>query len=467
MKMQFLGASNLVTGSLYHINTSDRQFIVDCGQFQGTVQEEKHNMEEFRFTPSDIDFIILTHSHIDHCGRIPKLVKEGFHGKIYCTYATRDLCNILLQDSGSIHENETSLENEKRKKAGLDSVDPYYTKEDAIFAMQYFYPIDYEKIMTDGNVNFVLRDAGHLLGSATVELSIKEDSKSSKLVFSGDLGTSKDPLLSSPKNISDTDYLFVESTYGNRLHTDVESRALKLAEIIIKTFNSGGTIIIPAFSVGRTQEILFELNNIEDKYILKKLKGIPFYVDSPLAISAFGIYRKNMKYFKESIQEKYSTNTDDFLKYSNVHIIEDHQDSMRLNFSSDPKVIISASGMCDAGRIQHHLKYFLPLKNTAIIFVGYQSVESTGRQILENNSVIKIGPDDVANNAQIYKVNGFSGHGDKNDILNWIKNFDSIRKKIIVIHGEDDSRKEFADYLRSKTDNKDILIPNLFDIIEL
>lgn len=468
MKIQFLGATNLVTGSCYHVKTSGKEFLVDCGQFQGSIQEEKHNFDEFKFDPSKLDFIILTHSHIDHCGRIPKLVKEGFHGKIYCTYGTRDLCEILLKDSGIIHETNTRNENEKRKKAGLDEIEPYYTQDDAIIAMQYFYPLDYEKIISDGNIVFSLNNAGHLLGAATVDVSIQENDKYTKIAFSGDLGTKNDPLLKAPDLLEESDYVFIESTYGNRLHKDVSSRAEKLADIIISTIDNGGTVLIPSFSVGRTQEILYELNHhVKDPEKVKKLRKISFYADSPLAISAFNIYKKHMGYFRESIQEDFGKDVENFLKYPNLHLIEDHQESIRLNFSKEPKVIVSASGMCDAGRIQHHLQYYLPKSNTAIVFVGYQSEESLGRKILNGESPVIIGEDTIPVKAQIYKINGFSGHGDQKDLLGWIKGFKSINKGIIVIHGEDSSRAEFSELLKSMYPDLSIKVPDLYDEIDL
>ncbi|MCT4633843.1 MAG: MBL fold metallo-hydrolase [Firmicutes bacterium] len=466
MKIQFLGATNLVTGSCYHVKTSGKEFLVDCGQFQGSIQEEKHNLDDFKFNPESLDFIILTHSHIDHCGRIPKLVKEGFHGKIYCTYGTRDLCEILLKDSGIIHETNARNENEKRKKAGLDEIEAYYTQDDAIIAMQYFYPLDYEKFVEDGNISFTLNNAGHLLGAATADLKIMEDNKESKIAFSGDLGTNSDPLLQAPVFLKESDYVFIESTYGNRIHKDVTTRAEKLCDIIIETIDKGGTVLIPSFSVGRTQEILYELNHhVKDPEKIKKLREISFYVDSPLAISAFNIYKKHMGYFKEEIQKDFAKDVENFLKYPNLHLIEDHQESIRLNFSKEAKVIVSASGMCDAGRIQHHLQYYLPKENTSIVFVGYQSEESLGRKILNRESPVTIGDENIPVKAQIHKINGFSGHGDQKDLLKWIKGFDEIRKGIIVIHGEDSSRQEFSVLLKDIYPNLNIEVPNLYDEI--
>lgn len=467
MKISFLGAANVVTGSNYLITTDKYKFIIDCGQFQGSEELEKLNNEDFKFDPSEIDFMILSHAHIDHSGRIPKLVKDGFNRRIYSTSATRDLCEILLQDSGHIHEMETEWENRKRMRAGLPEIEPLYTSEDALISMQYFNSIPYdETININESISLRFRDAGHLLGSAIIELWIKEEENEKKLVFSGDLGVKDKPILRDPEYIDEADYLIIESTYGNRLHKNVKERITKLVDIILETTKNGGNVIIPSFAVGRTQEIIYELNKYyDDEEKLKEFINIPVYIDSPLAISATEIFKNHIECFDEEAKDFLSKN-DDPLDFFNLNFTKSVLESKRINNSMDPKIIISASGMCEAGRIKHHLKHNLWKKKTSVIFVGYQAEGTMGRKIQEGAKMVRIFNENIKINAKIHSIEGFSGHADMNDLTNWIEHFNKMPKKVFVVHGEEESTTNFSNIIIEKF-GIDTVVPSLNEDIDL
>ncbi|MBK5252835.1 MAG: MBL fold metallo-hydrolase, partial [Peptostreptococcaceae bacterium] len=391
MNISFLGASGTVTGSNYLISTEKYKFILDCGQFQGGKKTEALNFIDFAYNPADIDFMILSHAHIDHSGRIPKLVKEGFKGRIYCTRGTSDLADILLKDSGHIHEKETEWENRKRTRAGLPKLEPLYTVADAEVAVKYLYPVLYDQtILINDEVTVRFKDAGHILGSAIVEVWVKENGHEKKLVFSGDLGMINKPLLRDPEFIDEADYLLIESTYGNRLHNHPEQRIDKLIKIILDTTDRGGTVVIPSFAVGRTQEIIYELNKYYDnKEEGKRFNRIPVYIDSPLATRATEIFRKNAEVFDKETRD-FIMSGDNPLDFKNLHFTKTVEESIALNKNTDPKIIISASGMATAGRIKHHLKHHLWRSQSSVIFVGYQAEGTLGRRIKNGEKNVKV-----------------------------------------------------------------------------
>ncbi|KXG78646.1 MBL fold metallo-hydrolase RNA specificity domain-containing protein [Thermotalea metallivorans] len=467
MKITFLGAANLVTGSNYLITTDTHKILLDCGQFQGGKEIEKLNSLPFAFHPSEIDFLILSHAHIDHSGRIPKLVKEGFRGRIICTHATADLAGILLKDSGHIHEMEATWENRKRMRAGLDPVEPLYRVEDAENSMQYFDPILYhQKIDLTDTIRLRFQDAGHILGSSIVELWIQEGNEEIKIVFSGDLGSKNRPLLRNPSYIEEADYLIIESTYGNRLHEEPEKRATKLIDIITKTISRGGTVVIPSFAVGRTQELIYELNKYYDnREKFHDFLRVPVYVDSPLAISATEIFKKNADCFDEETRQ-YIMKGDNPLDFYNLHFTKTAEESRLLNASEEPKIIISASGMCEAGRIKHHLKHYLWKKSSSIIFVGYQAKGTLGRIIKDGAQTVKIFGEKIAVRAEIHDIEGFSGHADMEELLDWMRGFKKIPKKIFVVHGEQEATTHFARHIR-KEFSSEVIVPNLYESFEL
>lgn len=454
MKIQFLGGQEGVTGSCYHIQTQHTQFLLDCGQFQGNHIEQNKNKEPFPFNPKDIDFIILTHAHIDHTGRLPKLVKDGFNGRVLMTRGTASLSEILLKDSAKIQEIETEKENEKRTKAGLDLIEPYYDTNDVINTLQYFNPLPYDKSYDIEGIKVKFINAGHLLGSAHVYLEIENKT----LLFSGDIGTDYSQILLPPNPAPQADYVFIESTYGNRLHKDMDNRFQALADIIIETYQQKGTVIIPAFSVGRTQDIIYGLKTLNNKDIGK----IPFYVDSPMAIHATKVFEKDLDGMKPEIIDKITSQQHPF-DMPNLQFIDDATVSYQLDYSKEAKVLISASGMCDAGRILHHLKTYLEKPKTSIVFVGYQSEESLGRKI-QNKENVMIYNEEVKNNAQIFTLNGFSGHADQGELLKWLSK--TQPKKVFIIHGELEASSIFEQEIKKRY-GFETHIPKLYDVIEL
>ncbi len=451
LKIKFLGGSKTVTGSCHMITTENKKVLLDCGQFQGGKTLEQMNHLPFDFDPSEIDFLFLSHSHIDHSGRIPLLVKRGFRGKIYCTKATYDLANIMLQDSGYIHEKEAEWENRKRARAGKESIQPLYTYEDAVYAIKYFEPVLYDQMITiSDSIKVRFKDAGHILGSAIIELWITEKDNTSKVVFSGDLGMKNKPILRDPSIIGEADYLIMETTYGDRLHKETGSRIDILMDIILRTSERGGTVVIPSFAVGRTQEIIYELNKFYEynmKY-QKVLDDIHVYVDSPLATSATEIFAGNAQVFDEETKN-YILSGDNPLDFKNLHFTRSTEESIALNNDPTPKIIISASGMCDAGRIKHHLKHHLWQKESSIVFVGYQANGTLGRRIKDGEKDVKIFGESIHINAEIYNIEGFSGHADQEGLLEWLSYFNKP-KAIFLVHGETDSIETFAEKVKNK-----------------
>ncbi len=444
MQITFLGAAGCVTGSSYLVEGSGTRFLVDCGLFQGLPAEELKNFDDFAFNPADIDFMILTHAHIDHSGRIPLLVKRGFKGQIFCTFPTRDLAEILLQDSAKIQEADVTWENKKRQRAGLPKQDPLYSTEDAISALSYLYPIPYHHVFAaSDSVHFTLYNAGHLLGSAFVEIKMIENGTPRTLVFSGDLGAKDVPLLKPLETLGEADILIIESTYGNRYHKNPEYRIKSLIETIVSTAEKGGTTLIPSFAVGRTQEIIFEMHAyIEDQGLKDKFLEIPVYADSPLAIEATSLFLKHTDELNSKVHALIQ-NHENPLKMPNLKLVKNPEESIALNRISTPKVILSASGMCDAGRIQHHLKHYLWKPETSVVFVGYQAEGTLGRLIKEGADHVRILDADVKINANIVTIEGFSGHADLEDLSKWLTHFKKIGR-VFVTHGE----KEASTHLK-------------------
>lgn len=467
MKINFLGAAKKVTGSCYMIEAAGVSFLVDCGLYQGSLEDEALNSDPFEFNPHTLDFMILTHCHIDHSGRIPLLVKNGFTGRIFCTRPTASLTDLLLKDSGSIQEEEAVWENKKRQRAGLETIKPLYTVDDAIEALQYLNPVEYgmDIAITD-RISVRFRDAGHLLGSAFVELTIKEDEGTKQLVFSGDLGTGNNPMLKMPESPTHADYIIMESTYGNKLHNDVETRNARLAALVDDTLQKGGTVLIPSFAVGRTQEIIFQLKEYYKKHDrLDDFHKIPIYIDSPMAVSATKIYETHHIYMKPEISQLFATGNSP-LQCENITYVSSIKDSASLNGNSEPKVIVSASGMCEAGRIKHHLKHNLWKANTTVIFVGYQGEGTLGRAIQGGMDRVEILGETIKINARIVSIEGFSGHADCEDLLNWLGTLKQPPTKILLTHGEIDSIEGLKHRIETKY-GYEVMIPNLGDAVVL
>ena len=473
MKVTFLGATKTVTGSNFLVEAAGKKFLVDCGMYQGKAEDEWENSAPFAYDVHDIDFMLLTHAHIDHSGRIPKLYKEGYRNPIYATKATCELCSIMLPDSGHIQEMEIEWKNRKRVRKGLDPEPPLYTAEEATKCLEVFSPIKYDEIIdiTD-KIHVRFNDAGHMLGSAIIEVWAEEDGKTTKAVFTGDLGNNDIPLLSSPTMIDDADYLVMESTYGGRLHNRNDDKAEMFLNIVSETLDKGGTVVIPSFAVGRTQEILYELNNLKDirtdeefrkKY--ETLMRVPVYVDSPLAISATQIFKDNMDIFDEETQE-IMRRGDNPLEFPGLQFTRTAEESKELNEKNESSIIISASGMCEVGRIKHHLKHNLWNPNSTILFVGYQAPGTLGRKIVDGAKKVKIFGEEIAVNARIEYIEGYSGHADQEWLLNFVYSFLRKPKTIFLVHGEPEGQVILKQKLQGTTQIP-VIIPEYGEEYEL
>ncbi len=460
MKVTFCGATKTVTGSNFLVEGAGKKFLVDCGLYQGGAKDEIKNEEPFPYNINEIDFMLLTHAHIDHSGRIPKLYKEGYRNPIYATNATCDLCAIMLPDSGHIQETETEWKNRKRIRRGEEELVPIYDAETAAKSLELFKGEPYNQIIElDDDIHVRFNDAGHMLGSSTIEIWIRENGENKKIVFSGDLGNNDIPLLAEPTMIQDADFLVMESTYGNRLHIKNENKAKTFINIVTDTIKNGGTVVIPSFAVGRTQEILYELNKIKDseddspeferKYRL--LMNTPVYVDSPLAISATEVFKENMDLFDEETQELIKRG-DNPLEFPGLKFTQTVEESKALNESDESAIIISASGMCEVGRIKHHLKHNIWNPKNTILFVGYQAPGTLGRKIVDGAKTVKIFGEEVAVNARVEYIEGYSGHADQAGLLHFVDSFVKKPNHIFLVHGEEESQKALRDKINENFD---------------
>lgn len=458
MKITFLGATKIVTGSNFLVEAAGKKFLVDCGLYQGKAELEEQNYREFDYNPAEIDFMLLTHAHIDHSGRIPKLYNDGFKGPIYAHKATCDLCQIMLPDSGHIQEMEAEWKNKKRIRKGQPTRGPLYTAEDALKCMEIFVPVKYDEIIqVSENIYVRFNDAGHMLGSSTIEIWAKEDGKETKAVFSGDLGNNDIPLLSEPTMIDNCDYLVMESTYGSRLHIRNDQKAELFLKIVSETIDNGGTVVIPSFAVGRTQEILYEINKIKenrhDEEFLREyrtLMKVPVYVDSPLAISATQVFKENMDLFEDEVKEEMERGNNP-LEFPGLKFTQTADESKALNESDEPSIIISASGMCDVGRIKHHLKHNIWNPKSTILFVGYQAPGTLGYEIVNGAKKVTIFGEEFAVNARIEYIEGYSGHADQEGLMNFVYSFYNKPKHIFLVHGEEESQEVLRNKILENT----------------
>ncbi len=460
MNLTFLGAAREVTGSCYLLEVGGKKVLVECGMFQGGKKLERLNHRTFSFNPADISAVILTHAHIDHSGLLPRLHKEGYKGPIYATPATADLCGVMLPDSAHIQEYDALIANRKGRRGGKDPVEPLYTVEEAFSCVKLFKPIGYlEEFSPVSGMKVRFRDAGHILGSAFAEVWITEEDKTFKIVFSGDLGQPHQPILRDPDLIESADYLLMEGTYGTSVHP-IEDKAEKLAEIINTTVKRGGHVIIPAFAVGRAQILLYDLYELMKA---KKIDPIPVYLDSPLAVAATQITLKHSREFDDEAKAAFS----DFAhKLPNFHFTASVDESKAINDLPGGAVIISASGMADAGRILHHLKYNLWKPECSVVMVGYQAEGSLGRQLINGVKTVRILGDTIAVKAEIHNLEGFSAHADKEEIFSWVGHFSKTVKEIFLIHGEEEKLIPFSKEIQERLGLK-VNIPYLGDDYEL
>ncbi|WP_443665937.1 MBL fold metallo-hydrolase RNA specificity domain-containing protein [Eshraghiella crossota] len=441
MRLIFIGADHEVTGSCHVLEVCGRYILVDCGMKQGT---DDFETAELPMNIADIDYVLLTHAHIDHSGMLPLLYARGFRGDVIATPATVDLCDIMLKDSAHIQMTEAEWKNRKGQRAGKEPVVPIYDMNDAEGVLEHFVSCDYDKVMDlcEG-VKVKFSDAGHLLGSASIEVWINEDGEERKIVFSGDIGNLNRPIIKDPSYINDADYVVMESTYGDRYHNADVDYVSELAGICQRTFDRGGNVVIPAFAVGRTQEMLYYFRKIKEEGLVKG-HSFEVYVDSPLAVEATQIFNENMAECFDQEAMELVRNGINPLRFPGLTLSITSNDSIAINSDNKPKVIISASGMCEAGRIRHHLKHNLWRKECTIVFVGYQANGTLGRMLLEGASEVKLFGETIEVMAEIVKLEGVSGHADKAGLIKWITSFDNRLKQVFVVHGEDEVSTGFA-----------------------
>ncbi len=449
MKLEFVGADHEVTGSCHYLNANGKHILLDYGMEQGTDVFESVDLP---VEEGLIDYVILSHAHIDHSGLLPLLYSRGFRGQIMATEATCDLCSIMLRDCAHIQMQEAEWKNRKAKRSSDATVEPLYTMEDADATIRRLVPFQYDEIydLCEG-VKFRFTDVGHLLGSASIEVWVTEQNVTKKIVYSGDIGNKKGTLIKDPAYVKGADYVIMESTYGNRYHTQTRpDYVVELAEVIGKTLKRGGNVVIPSFAVGRTQEMLYYIREIKERKLVSEIPDFPVYVDSPLAVEATEVFRRNIKNcFSEEALELVSRGINP-LTFPGLYLSITSDESKMINFDNEPKVIISASGMCEAGRIRHHLKHNLWRPESTILFVGYQAVGTLGRIIIEGEKEVKLFGETIEVRAEIKQLAGMSGHADKAGLIEWIQNIGDKPDKVFIVHGDDDSSKMFAECLRGE-----------------
>ncbi|MBE6964307.1 MAG: MBL fold metallo-hydrolase [Ruminococcaceae bacterium] len=443
MKLCFYGADQCVTGSCHCLEVNGKRILIDCGLQQG--RDEVDN-QALPFAPGTIDCVLITHAHIDHSGRVPMLIRQGFSGRIVTTRLTADLLDIMLADSAHIQESDAEWKNRKAERSGAPKVEPLYTLEDAMRVREFLTTCEYgQKIELFEGVTAEFTDAGHLLGSAIITVDATENGVTKRLVFSGDLGNVDQPIIRDPSPMAGADYVVMESTYGDRNHTEVWSYTDELAEIIDKTIGRGGNVIIPSFAVGRTQELLYFMREIKDAGLVKSNPDFPVYIDSPLAKKATTIFVGDLRgYLDEDAMELVRDGTHMF-NFTNLRMTETSEESKALNLDKTPKVIISASGMCDAGRIRHHLKHNLWRPESSIVFVGFQGEGTLGRTLLEGAKSVKLFGEQIAVNAEIVNFRGLSSHADRDHLLAWIEGFKAPKPQhVFIVHGDREVAPFFA-----------------------
>ncbi len=445
MKLYFYGADQCVTGSCHCLEVGGARILVDCGLLQG---QDEVDGQALPFAANEIDYVLVTHAHIDHSGRLPLLMKQGFDGTILTTRLTGELLGIMLADSAHIQESDAEWENRKGERAGRAMVEPLYTTEDAMAVMEVLRTCEYEQeVEVCPGVKAVFTDAGHLLGSASITVTAEENGEVRTIVFSGDIGNSDQPIIRDPQLLEKADYVVMESTYGNRNHETVSDYAQSLADIIERTLGRGGNVIIPAFAVGRTQEVLYYIRELKAKGLVKCVPNFPVYIDSPLAKEATRIFSGDLRGYLDAAALKHIGDGKQLFSFPNLRLTEGAEESRMLNTAPTPKVILSASGMCDAGRIRHHLKHNLWKPENTIVFVGYQAQGSLGRYLLEGAKSVKLFGEEIAVRAELVNLRGLSSHADRDFLLKWIQSFTPHPRHVFVVHGDREIAPIFAQTL--------------------
>ncbi len=463
MKITFLGAARTVTGSCYLIEVGTHKMLLDCGMFQGSKLVKSFNEKEFMFAPNEIEAVVLTHAHVDHSGLLPKLVKQGYKGPIHCTKSTLELCAILLPDSAHIQESDAQESNKKGQRTGKAPVQPLFTLDDSFEALKHFKMHDFDsKFTVIPGVEVTFKVAGHILGSAFVEMTVSENGETTRLIFTGDIGQPNQPILEDPDTLAGADFIVTESTYGNR-HHEVYDKEAELEKIVNETVDKGGNVIIPAFAVGRTQVLLYYLQKLLAE---KRIPEIPIYVDSPMADKATKITLTNPEEYDVEARALYEMHGKHLVSMRNLHYTATAKESMAINGMLGSKIILSASGMAEAGRILHHLKHNLWREDSCVVFAGFQAEGSLGRRLTEGAKKVKIMGEDIAVRAKVYNMRGFSAHADKEQLLNWYGSMQKMPKCFFVTHGEPDAASELADELRRQL-GVAAYIPHFGDCVEI
>jgi len=464
MNLSFHGAVRTTTGSMYLLEVNHRKILLECGLYQGRRTESIERNRIFPFDPKDIDAVILSHAHIDHSGNLPNLCRQGFTGNIYCTFATRDLASIMLEDSAEIQRADAEFVSKKRAKQGLPPVEPLYSAQDADMAVRQFVSLNYHRKMPmGGGIHLTFLDAGHILGSAQVLLDIEERGRHIRYLFSGDIGRGADEILRDPEASEDIDILQIESTYGDRVHQAKPGAMDQLQSLVTSTLNEGGIVIIPAFSIGRTQQIVYALHQL---LCDGRLPKTPIYVDSPLSTNATEIYRLHPECFNADIY-RFLREKENPFGMENLTYIRELSQSMKLNEIKEPTVIISASGMCEAGRVRHHLKNHAGNPKNMILFIGYCADHTLGAQILKGKEFVNIFGEPHPIRARVASVDAFSGHADRDELLGYLSRVGGPVKRVFVVHGEESQSLGFSDAIRRARPGTAVTVPELGQSFEL
>jgi len=462
MKVQVLGAAKEVTGSCYSLTTDDDQILIDCGMFQGSKDLERLNYEKFGFSPRKYKALVLTHAHLDHCGRIPLLVKNGFREKIYSTDATKALAQVIMMDSANIAMEDAITENKRRAKENLPPRKPIYTLSDVSDAMKLFSTVKYEKnVRVTKNIYLKFYDAGHILGSASAQITVTEKGKQKIVVFSGDLGQENSILVKNTTPIQKADYVFMESTYGDRLHDPRDKRSRELIRVIKETYARGGKLFIPTFAVERTQELLYNIGQFMENGTIPKM---PVFLDSPMAIRSTNVFRKYMKYFNDDIKLRMKE-TNDVFGFPELTLTRTRAESIEINGVTEPCIVLAGNGMCSAGRIKHHIANNIEDEKNTILFVGFQVEGTLGYWIQRGEKNVHLLGKEVVVNAKIESIEGFSAHADKVGLLKWLKNFSPKPKKVFIIHGDVEQQEALSKTLAKE--KYESYIPSLNEEIEI
>jgi metallo-beta-lactamase family protein len=463
MRIHFLGATRTTTGSMYLLEVNQQRILMECGLFQGRRDESAERNRTFPFDVTKLDAVVLSHAHIDHCGNLPNLCKQGYAGNIYCTFATRDLAAIMLEDSAEIQKDDAIFVSKQRAKKGLPPVEPLYSAIDAEKAVRQFVGLNYDRPMLIGNgVTITFRDAGHILGAAQVVLDIQESGRKFRYLFSGDIGRGDDDILRDPASVENVDYLQIEATYGGRDHSPKMDAKAEVKRLVIDTLTNKGKVIIPAFSIGRTQQIVYTFHQLT---LAGELPAAPIYVDSPLSVNATEVHRLHPECFNESIYKFLREKANPF-GMENLTYIREVAHSRKLNELKDAAIIISSSGMAEAGRIRHHLKNNIGDPKNLVLFVGYCAEHTLGAQILSGKSPVNIFGEPHVVRARVASIDAFSGHADRNELQAYVERLTGNIKKISVIHGEESQCMAFAERLRALKPKAEVVVPDYKQIID-